>query len=206
MVEFPRTVLEVLRQPLEDSEIVISRAKHSIKYPAKFILLGAMNPCPCGYLGDKEKQCTCSEFQINRYTAKLSGPLLDRIDLQIEVPRLTSDELLNSSANEEPSSEIRKRVINARKIQLERYKDENILTNSELTPKLVKKYCKIDKAAETILKTAIVKYQLSGRRYDRILKLARTIADLENSEDIKQQHLMQALQYRVLFNKSEVPV
>ena len=206
MVEFPRNVLEVLRQPLEDSEIVISRAKHSIKYPAKFILLGAMNPCPCGYLGDREKQCTCSEFQINRYIAKLSGPLLDRIDLQIEVPRLTSDELLNSSANEEASCEIRKRVINARKIQLERYKDENILTNSELTPKLVKKYCKIDKAAETILKTAIVKYQLSGRRYDRILKLARTIADLENSEDIKQQHLMQALQYRVLFNKSEVPV
>ncbi len=203
MVEFPRNVLEVLRQPLEDNEIVISRAKHSIKYPAKFILLGAMNPCPCGYLGDREKQCTCSEYQITRYLAKLSGPLLDRIDLQVEVPRLTSDELLKSNANEESSAEIRKRVIRARKIQAERYKSENILTNSELTPKLVKKYCKIDKAGEELFKTAIVKYQLSGRRYDRILKLARTIADLDGSDDIKQQHLMQALQYRVSFNNQE---
>ncbi len=203
MVEFPRNVLEVLRQPLEDNEIVISRAKHSIKYPAKFILLGAMNPCPCGYLGDREKQCTCSEYQITRYLAKLSGPLLDRIDLQVEVPRLTSDELLNKSSKEEASAEIRKRVIRARKIQAERYRDESILTNSELTPKLVKKYCKIDKEGEELFKTAIVKYQLSGRRYDRILKLARTIADLDGSDDIKQQHLMQALQYRVSFNNQE---
>lgn len=204
MVEFPRNVLEVLRQPLEDSEIVISRAKHSIKYPAKFILLGAMNPCPCGFLGDKQKPCTCSEFQINRYLAKLSGPLLDRIDLQVEVPRLTTDELLNNSIKEETSLEIRNRVIQARKIQLERYKDDGILTNSELTPKLVKKYCKIDKDGENLFKTAIVKYQLSGRRYDRVLKLARTIADLDASENIKLQHLMQALQYRVVFNQADV--
>lgn len=203
MVEFPRSVLEVLRQPLEDSEIVISRAKHSIKYPAKFMLLGAMNPCPCGYLGDREKQCTCSEYQINRYLAKLSGPLLDRIDLQIDVPRLTPEELINTKAEEEPSCEIRKRVIKARKIQAERYKNESILTNSELTPKLVKKYCKIDKASEAIFKAAIVKYQLSGRRYDRVLKLARTIADLAGSEQITQEHLMQALQYRV-FNTAGV--
>lgn len=204
MVEFPRNVLEVLRQPLEDSEIVISRAKHSIKYPAKFILLGAMNPCPCGFLGDKQKSCTCSEFQINRYLAKLSGPLLDRIDLQVEVPRLTTDELLNNSIKEETSLEIRNRVIKARKIQLERYKDDGILTNSELTPKLVKKYCKIDKDGENLFKTAIVKYQLSGRRYDRVLKLARTIADLDGSDNIKLQHLMQALQYRVVFNQADV--
>lgn len=204
MVEFPRNVLEVLRQPLEDSEIVISRAKHSIKYPAKFILLGAMNPCPCGFLGDKQKPCTCSEFQINRYLAKLSGPLLDRIDLQVEVPRLTTDELLNNSIKEETSLEIRNRVIKARKIQLERYKDDGILTNSELTPKLVKKYCKIDKDGENLFKTAIVKYQLSGRRYDRVLKLARTIADLDASENIKLQHLMQALQYRVVFYQADV--
>lgn len=204
MVEFPRNVLEVLRQPLEDSEIVISRAKHSIKYPAKFILLGAMNPCPCGFLGDKQKPCTCSEFQINRYLSKLSGPLLDRIDLQVEVPRLTTDELLNNSIKEETSLEIRNRVIKARKIQLERYKDDGILTNSELTPKLVKKYCKIDKDGENLFKTAIVKYQLSGRRYDRVLKLARTIADLDASENIKLQHLMQALQYRVVFNQADV--
>ena len=204
MVEFPRNVLEVLRQPLEDSEIVISRAKHSIKYPAKFILLGAMNPCPCGFLGYKQKPCTCSEFQINRYLAKLSGPLLDRIDLQVEVPRLTTDELLNNSIKEETSLEIRNRVIKARKIQLERYKDDGILTNSELTPKLVKKYCKIDKDGENLFKTAIVKYQLSDRRYDRVLKLARTIADLDASENIKLQHLMQALQYRVVFNQADV--
>ena len=202
MVEFPRNVLEVLRQPLEDNEIVISRAKQSIRYPAKFMLLGAMNPCPCGFLGDKEKQCTCSEFQINRYLSKLSGPLLDRIDLQIEVPRLTSEELLNCSTLSEPSANIRKRVINARNIQKERYKNENILTNSELTPNLVKKYCKIDKSCEELFKVAIVKYQLSGRRYDRILKLARTIADLEGSQDIEQSHLMQALQYR-MFNQPD---
>ncbi len=206
MVEFPRNVLEVLRQPLEDSEIVISRAKHSIKYPAKFILLGAMNPCPCGFLGDKQKPCTCSEFQISRYLSKLSGPLLDRIDLQVEVPRLTTDELLNNSIKEETSLEIRNRVIKARKIQLERYKDDGILTNSELTPKLVKKYCKIDKDGENLFKTAIVKYQLSGRRYDRVLKLARTIADLDDSDNIKLQHLMQALQYRVVFNQADVNV
>ena len=197
MVEFPRNVLEVLRQPLEDGEIVISRAKHSIKYPAKFMLLGAMNPCPCGFKGDREKHCTCSEYMINRYLAKLSGPLLDRIDLQIEVPRLTANELLNIDNNAEKSSDIRKRVIKARQIQAERYKNENILTNSELTSELIKKYCPIDEQSQAIFKTAIVKYQLSGRRYDRILKLARTIADLDNSSQIQQTHLMQALQYKM---------
>ncbi len=205
MVEFPRNVLEVLRQPLEDGEVVISRTKHSVKYPAKFMLLGAMNPCPCGYLGDKEKQCTCTDFQINRYLAKLSGPLLDRIDMQINVPRLTSDELLNTTEIAESSADIRKRVINARKIQAERYKNDGILTNSDLTPDLVKKYCKIDKASEEIFKRAIVQYQLSGRRYDRILKLARTIADLDNSEIIAQKHLMQALQYK-MFDKDALGV
>jgi magnesium chelatase family protein len=203
MVEFPRNVLEVLRQPLEDGEVSISRAKQSIKYPAKFILLGAMNPCPCGFLGDKEKQCTCSEFQIQRYLSKLSGPLLDRIDLQIEVPRLSSDELLHYKGADETSAQIRERVIRARKIQLERYKDEGILTNSELTPQLVKKYCQIDKSAEAMFRVAIVKYQLSGRRYDRTLKLARTIADLDGSEIITQLHLMQALQYR-MYNQDDI--
>lgn len=197
MVEFPRQVLEVLRQPLEDGEIVISRAKHSIKYPANFMLLGAMNPCPCGFLGDKEKQCTCTDFMINRYNAKLSGPLLDRIDIQIDVPRLTSAELLASNENEENSLSIRQRVIKARKIQAERYKNENILTNAELTSDLIKKYCPIDEKSRELLKVAIVKYQLSGRKYDRIIKLARTIADLDNSKNITQMHLMQALQYKM---------
>lgn len=198
MVEFPRNVLEVLRQPLEDGEIVISRAQHSIKYPANFMLLGAMNPCPCGFLGDKEKQCTCSDFQVSRYLARLSGPLLDRIDIQIDVPRLTPSELLATKDAEEDSAMIRQRVVKARAIQFERYKNENILTNSELTSELIKKYCQIDEKSQEILKVAIVKYQLSGRRYDRILKLARTIADLDESENITQIHLMQALQYKGL--------
>lgn len=199
MVEFPRQVLEVLRQPLEDGEIVISRAKHSVKYPAKFMLLGAMNPCPCGFLGDKEKQCTCSDFQINRYLSKLSGPLIDRIDIQVDVPRLTPTELLATTEIEEDSATIRKRVIAARKIQAIRYKNDNILTNSELTSELIKKYCQLDSKSQELMKVAIVKYQLSGRRYDRVLKLARTIADLANSENIQQIHLMQALQYK-MFN------
>lgn len=197
MVEFPRSVLEVLRQPLEDSKIVISRAQHSVTYPAKFILLGAMNPCPCGFLGDKEKQCTCSEFQISRYLSRLSGPLLDRIDLQVDVTRLTSDELLNMAPAKETSADIRARVVNARKIQAERYKNDGILTNSELDTKLIRKYCQLDKQGQELLKSAIVTYQLSGRKYDRVLKLARTIADLDNSQDIRTTHLMQALQYRI---------
>lgn len=196
MVEFPRNVLETLRQPLEDGEVVISRAQTSIKYPADFMLLGAMNPCPCGFLGDSQKQCTCSEFQVQRYRSRLSGPLLDRIDLQIEVPRLNPEELLNMKSNAEPSSEIRKRVVSARKIQVQRYKDTNILTNSELNSDLIKKFCKIDEASENMLKSAIIKFNLSGRSYDRILKLSRTIADLEELNNITQMHIAQALQYR----------
>ena len=196
MVEFPRQVLEVLRQPLEDGEVVISRAKNSIKYPCNFILLGAMNPCPCGFLGDKEKQCTCTEFQIQRYTSKLSGPLLDRIDLIINVPRLTTEELINTKQESEPSSVIRERVVKARKIQAKRYENEGILTNSELTAEMVKKYCKLDSASEDIMKLAAQKYQLSGRKYNRVLKIARTIADLAGVENITSAHLTQALQYR----------
>lgn len=199
MVEFPRNVLETLRQPLEDGEIVISRAQTSIKYPADFMLLGAMNPCPCGFLGDSQKNCTCSEFQIQRYRSRLSGPLLDRIDLQIEVPRLSPEELLNMKSDSEPSIEIRKRVVNARKIQAQRYRNTNILTNSELNSDLIKQFCQIDEASENLLKAAIIKFNLSGRSYDRILKLARTIADLESSNgesNITQMHIAQALQYR----------
>lgn len=196
MVEFPRNVLETLRQPLEDGKIVISRAKSSITYPAQFMLIGAMNPCPCGFLGDKEKQCTCTETQIQRYRARLSGPLLDRIDLIIDIPRLTADELLNINDKSEPSSEIRKRVIKARKIQAERYKDLDIFTNSELTSNLIEKYCVLDEASQNLMKIAANKYKLSGRKYSRILKLARTIADLSDSENIQQLHLSQALQYR----------
>ncbi len=196
MVEFPRQVLEVLRQPLEDGEVVISRSKQSVKYPCNFILLGAMNPCPCGFLGDKEKQCTCTEMQIQRYRAKLSGPLLDRIDLIIEVPRLTTEELINTKTEAEPSATIRERVIKARKLQAKRYEQEGILTNSELSAEMIKKYCILDEKSQQILKLAAQKYQLSGRKYNRVLKIARTIADLNSSENITAEHLTQALQYR----------
>ena len=196
IVEFPRQVLEVLRQPIEDGEVVISRAKTSIKYPAKFILIGAMNPCPCGFLGDKEKQCTCSDYQIQRYRSKLSGPLLDRIDLIINVPRLTTDELINTNTEAEPSAKIRKRVIKAREIQAKRYEKEGIFTNSELNAKQIKIYCKTDKKTTDFLKIAAQKFQLSGRKYSRILKLARTIADLDEKNDISLEHVTQALQYR----------
>ena len=196
MVEFPRNVLEVLRQPLEDGEVIISRSKNSIKYPCNFMLLGAMNPCPCGYLGDKEKQCSCTEYQIQRYRSRLSGPLLDRIDLIINVPRLTTDELINTTGESESSVIIRERVVKARKLQAQRYKEDGILTNSELTTDLIKKYCNLDEKSLQILKMAAQKYQLSGRRYNRVLKIARTIADLAESIEIKTEHISTALQYR----------
>ena len=198
MVEFPRHVLEVLRQPLEDGVVTISRASKSVKFPANFILIGAMNPCPCGFLGDPKKQCTCSDYQIKRYRSRLSGPLLDRIDLQIEVPRLSEDELLNIQEDGEDSKTIRKRVVAARKIQLERYKNDGILTNSELSAKLVKKYCKINEESKNMLKFAISKFNLSARSYERILKLSRTIADLKGQKDIQTQDIAQALQFRGL--------
>ena len=200
IVEFPRPVLEVLRQPLEDGKIAISRAKLAVEYPSDFILLASMNPCPCGHLGDPQKACVCNEFQIERYRARLSGPLLDRIDMQIEVPRLSSDELLNMAPASECSADIRKRVVNARKIQTERYKDYGIFTNSELTPNLVKKFCQVDEESKMMLKTAITKFGLSGRAYDRILKLSRTIADLDGSEKIQSRHIAQCLQYRTLIS------
>ena len=196
MVEFPRQVLEVLRQPLEDGDVVISRSKNSVKYPCKFILLGAMNPCPCGFLGDKEKQCTCTDAQIQRYRARLSGPLLDRIDLIIEVPRLTTEELINTKTEAEPSAVIRERVVKARKLQAKRFENEGILTNSELSADMIKKYCILDEASQSILKMAAQKYQLSGRKYNRVIKIARTIADLNGCENIKAEHITLALQYR----------
>ena len=196
MIEFPRQVLEVLRQPLEDGEVIISRSKLSVKYPSNFMLLGAMNPCPCGFLGDTEKQCTCTDVQIQRYKSRLSGPLLDRIDLIINVPRLTTEELINTKIEAEPSVKIRERVVRARKLQAKRYESEGILTNSELNANMVKKYCKLDEKSQEIMKMASKKYQLSGRRYHRVLKIARTIADLDDSADIKTEHLTQALQYR----------
>jgi len=196
VVEFPRQVLEVLRQPLEDGVVTISRAAISVKYPAEFTLLAAMNPCPCGYFGDKLKACTCSEFQAKRYWSRLSGPILDRIDLQIEVSRLSEEELLSKNTNSESSKIIKERVIKARKIQVERFKNDGIISNSQISPKLIKKYCQLDSDGENLLRMAISKFNLSGRAYDRILKLSRTIADLKDSENIKQIHIAEAIQYR----------
>ena len=195
--EFPRNVLEVLRQPLEDGRIVIARAKTRLEFPSDFILLAAMNPCPCGYLGDSEKQCNCTDFQIRQYRAKLSGPLLDRIDILIDVPRLKLDELTSQVQNNaETSEQIRSRVVKARNIQLERYKGLGIYTNSELTPKLIKKFCLLDETSSMLIKEAVKKFNLSARAYDRLLKLSRTIADLDGSENIQANHAAQAIQYR----------
>ena len=196
-VEFPRNVLEVMRQPLEDGKIVVARAKMRLEFPSDFILLAAMNPCPCGYLGDTEKHCTCSDYQVKQYRSKLSGPLLDRIDIVIDVPRLKINELMSeTNDNVETSAQIRERVIKARNIQLERYKGLGIYTNSELTPKLIKKFCVLDENSTLLLKDAVKKFNLSARAYDRLLKLARTIADLNGSEKIQVLHLAQAIQYR----------
>lgn len=195
--EFPRTVLEVLRQPVEDGRIVIARAKTRLEFPADFILLGAMNPCPCGYLGDAQKQCTCTEHQIQQYRSKLSGPLIDRIDMIIDVPRLNLEELADNQMPEaESSAQIRERVKKARDIQLERYKGLGIYSNSELTPRLIKKYCRLDDAAMNIFKNAAAKFNLSARGCSRLLKLSRTAADLDGSADITALHIAQAVQYR----------
>ncbi|MDD3593902.1 MAG: YifB family Mg chelatase-like AAA ATPase [Candidatus Gastranaerophilales bacterium] len=197
VVEFPRSVLEVLRQPLEDGVVTISRAQQSVKYPADFTLLAAMNPCPCGHYGDSEKQCICPDFQIQRYWSKLSGPLLDRIDIQINVPRLKESELM-AKTEAESSASIRKRVIKARNIQVKRFEKENIICNSQMIPKQIKKYCQLTHDCENIIKTAITKFKLSGRAFDRVLKLSRTIADLDNSDNIAPKHILEAVQYRNL--------
>jgi len=198
VVEFPRNVLEVLRQPLEDGNVVISRAQISVKYPADFILLAAMNPCPCGYYGDTTKQCSCNDFQAKRYWSRLSGPLLDRIDIQIDVPRLKEEELLNHSPSGEISKTVRERVIKATEIQVSRFKDENMVSNSQMTPKLIKKYCKLNTDSENMLRNAISRLNLSARAYDRILKLSRTISDLQGEKDIEAYHIAEAIQYRTL--------
>lgn len=197
-VEFPRNVLEVLRQPLEDRTVTISRAQLSVKYPADFIMLAAMNPCPCGHYGDTQKQCSCSEFQSKRYWAKLSGPLLDRIDIQIDVPRLKEDELINQTVEGEPSSVVRERVVRAREVQVKRYAKDGIVSNAQMTPALIKRYCKLDSACENLLRNAINRLNLSARAYDRILKLARTIADLNGHKEINASHIAESIQYRSL--------
>ncbi|MCX7857358.1 MAG: YifB family Mg chelatase-like AAA ATPase [Deltaproteobacteria bacterium] len=195
--EFKRNVLDALRQPIEDGFITVSRVTQTITYPARFILVCAMNPCPCGYFGDARHACTCNPSMIRKYRARISGPLLDRIDIHIEVPPVSVSEL--SSTKEEESSEILKeKVILARKMQEERYRGKKFLFNSRIPPRYIKKYCAMNHEAETFLEKACEKFGLSPRAYHRILKLSRTIADMDGKEKIEEQHVAEALQYRVL--------
>ena len=196
--EFKKNVLEVMRQPLEDSRVTVSRSKLSLEFPANFMLAAAMNPCPCGFFTDTEKECTCAPQQIQRYMSKISGPLLDRIDIHIEVPAVKYKEL-SSESRSEKSIGIRERVMKARKIQLERFKGvRHIYNNGDMGSKEVRQYCKLDSAGSELLKMAMTKLGLSARAYDRILKVSRTIADLESSEGILSQHISEAIQYRSL--------
>ncbi|MBN1397416.1 MAG: YifB family Mg chelatase-like AAA ATPase [Bacteroidetes bacterium] len=196
--EFARNVLEVMRQPLEDSKVTISRSKMSVDYPANFMLVCAMNPCPCGNYGSSTQECTCTPVQIQKYVGKISGPLLDRIDIHVEVPTVKYNELSSKRIGENSTS-IRQRVIKAYDVQAERFsKKKGVFCNADMESKEIKEYCQIDQAGEELLKTAMNRLGLSARAYDRILKVSRTIADLSDSKDIKTEHLSEAIQYRSL--------
>jgi magnesium chelatase family protein len=197
MGEFKRHVLEILRQPLEAGSITIARAKTSLTYPSRFILVASMNPCACGYLGSPTHACSCTERQVQLYRRSISGPLLDRIDLQVEVPQLRFEELSQAQLGED-SEAIRSRVIQAREIQRHRFKGSKLHSNAEMSGRLIRKYCEIRSEGLLILERAVSKLGLSARAYDRILKVARTIADLDRCASIETNHLMEAIQYRSL--------
>lgn len=198
--EFRRDSLEVLRQPLEDGNVTISRVNATLTYPCNIMLIASMNPCKCGYFGDSRRQCTCTPTQVNRYRSRISGPLLDRIDIQVEVSNVDYEDL-SSTENSETSAEIKKRVSKTRKLQLERYKDYNIYSNSQLDAGMLKKFCPLGEEENAILRAAFDNLGLSARAHSRILKVARTIADLEGSENIKSEHIAEAIQYRSLDRK-----
>jgi magnesium chelatase family protein len=196
--EFQRNVLEVLRQPLEEGSVTIARAALSLTFPARFMLAGAMNPCPCGFFGDPTRECRCTPAQIQRYVSKISGPLLDRIDIHIEVPAVRFREL-RGQAPAEGSAEVRDRVIRIRQVQLDRFAGEKrTYSNAQMSPKLIRKHCQISAECEKLLETAMAKLGLSARAHDRVLKVGRTIADLDGSGSVEPKHLMEAVQYRSL--------
>jgi magnesium chelatase family protein len=197
--EFPRNVLEVMRQPLEDHTVTIARASMSLSFPARFMLAAAMNPCPCGYFNDKSRQCMCTPPMIQRYVAKISGPLLDRIDIHIEVPAVQYKELRGGAAAE-GSVQIRARVMAARQIQRQRFSKtkENIYANAQMTTRQIRTHCELGPDAERLLERAMQQQGLTARAHDRILKVARTIADLEGANHLEVSHLAEAIQYRTL--------
>ncbi|MBN1824584.1 MAG: YifB family Mg chelatase-like AAA ATPase [Endomicrobiales bacterium] len=194
--EFHRDVLEVLRQPLEDRVVTVSRAKGSVAYPASFMFIGAMNPCPCGNFGHPERECLCGPYKIRKYVSRISGPLMDRIDIHVEVPSLKITELARDFGEAEPSSDIRKRVVMARQRQKERLEGDKIYCNSRMGTRHIRKYCALDKESKDFLIAVIERLRLSARAYDRILKVARTIADLARKEEIEREHVAEAAQYR----------
>ena len=198
--EFNKNTLEVMRGPLEDGIVTISRVNATLTYPCNFMLVASMNPCPCGFYGSKEKECSCMPQAISKYLSRISGPLLDRIDIQVEVSPVKY-KYLEQENKEETSSQIKERVNNARKIQLERYKDDGIYSNSELTPKMLNKYCNLGKEEKVLLEQAFNSLGLSARAHGRILKVARTIADLDSKENINVSHIAEAIQYRSLDRK-----
>lgn len=199
--EYSRQTIEALRQPLEDGVITVARAQQTITYPANFMLIASMNPCPCGHYGSSSGECKCTQQQIHKYLSKLSGPLMDRIDLHIEVDNVNYDELTSKETKEEKSEQIKERVNFARAKQLERFKNEKQYCNAQMSVRDCNKYCKLDETSELILKSAFEKLNLSARAHNRILKVARTIADLDGSENILPEHIAEAIQYRSLDKK-----
>jgi magnesium chelatase family protein len=200
MPEFKKNVLEVLRQPMETGLVTISRASSTVTYPANFILVGAMNPCPCGFYGDTKRECTCSYREIRRYRGRISGPLLDRVDIHIDVPSVPFKDLAGTGQGES-SSEIRQGVVAAREIQEKRLQKTKIHTNAMMNSRQVRRFCQVDEKSNSLLEMAMEKFGLSARALSRILKIARTIADLAGSQDIEQAHIAEAIQYRSLDRK-----
>lgn len=196
MAEFPRSVLEAMRQPMEDGKVEISRVAGRIEYPAQFQLIAAVNPCPCGFLGDPKKECKCSPRDIEKYKRKISGPILDRIDLHINVPAVETEKIIGNIAKGESSEKIRNKVMECRKKQYERLGKLGIFCNAQMKNKQVKEFCRLDIDGVHVLRLAMEKFDLSARSYFRVLKVARTIADFEGSEDVLSSHLAEALQYR----------
>ena len=195
--EFPRQVLEALRQPLEDGYVVVSRAKQRVKFPSRFMLVAALNPCPCGFFGDSTHECKCTYAQILKYQKRISGPMLDRIDIHVDVPPVKASKIVSDEAfNSDSSKVVRKRVIKARANQSKRFKAKKIVANSEMSNRDIRELCKIEDSAVAILKQALIKLSLSARGYHKVIKVSQTIADLEGKEEIGKNHVLEALQYR----------